>query len=108
MCDLEVHFIKKNVQEINISNSNNFCLQFVVVNNTSEDEISSNSSGRASSSDEISCHGDPTFGVDVDDVDMDEVDVYVLLFERKKISSWKPTRISYSMLLLQGPFMCWT
>ncbi len=60
-------------------------MQFVVVNNTSEDEISSNSSGRASSSDEISCHGDPTFGVDVDEVDMDEVDVHVLLFERKEI-----------------------
>ncbi len=43
------------------------------------------------------------------DVDEDEVDVYVLLFEKKKyISSWKPTRISYSMLLLQGPFMSCT
>ncbi len=37
------------------------------------DEISSNSSGRASSLDEISCH----------DVDVDEVNVHVLLFERK-------------------------
>ncbi len=50
-------------------------MQFVVVNNTSEDEISSNSSGRASSLDEISCH----------DVDVDEVDMNVLLFERKEI-----------------------
>ncbi len=54
-------------------------MQFVVVNNTSEDEISSNSSGRASSSVVME-----TQHLDVD-VDEDEVDVYVLLFERKEI-----------------------
>ncbi len=37
-------------------------MQFVVVNNTSGDEISSNSSGHASSSDENSCRGGPRFG----------------------------------------------
>ncbi len=37
-------------------------MQFVVVNNTSEDEISSNSSGRASNSDENSCRGGSRFG----------------------------------------------
>ncbi len=54
-------------------------MQFVVVNNTSEDEISSNSSGRASSSVVME-----TQHLDVD-MDEDDVDVYVLLFERKEI-----------------------
>ncbi len=61
-------------------------MQFVVVNNTSEDEISSNFQVDVQAVQMKSVVMETRhLDVDVDEVDMDEVDVHVLLFERKEI-----------------------